>query len=163
MRCHRMKLSSLELRHLRKQLLTVSPPPLAIQLPLFQLLHCSRHKSLPVFLVQYAATLHSRPSSAIRHDGWSKHSHYTDKVGRLSGGLAADIQVRIMFLSDSATDQPHTPFIYRSPPRCDYSPPLNATQVASSFHSPASRIQLPRQPTTRVYMLTSLIQCFSIL
>jgi hypothetical protein len=41
-----MKLSSLELRYLRKQFLTVSPQPLAIQLPLSQLLHCSRHKSL---------------------------------------------------------------------------------------------------------------------
>ena len=52
MRCHRMKiikLSSLELRHLRKQFLTVPPPPLAIQLPLSQLLLCSPHKSL-VFL-----------------------------------------------------------------------------------------------------------------
>jgi hypothetical protein len=49
MRCHRtkiMKLSSLELRHLQKQFLTVSPPPLAIQLPLSQLLLCSPHKSL---------------------------------------------------------------------------------------------------------------------
>ena len=48
MGCHRtkfMKLSSLELRHLRKQFLTVSPP-LAIQLPLSQLLHCFRHKIL---------------------------------------------------------------------------------------------------------------------
>ena len=46
---------------------------------------------------------------------------------RLMGRLTADIQARIMLLSDSTTDQPHTPIVYRLPPRRDYFPPPNAT------------------------------------
>src|ERR1700728_3104415 len=52
------------------------------------------------------------------------------KIFNIESGDRLDPQVRMIFLSDSTTDQPHTP--------CDYFPPQNAT-TSSIFVSLACR------------------------